>query len=218
MGFTLLIRRYHYASTHQAYPGEALRVLREAFGEKEIQWCFGKLGTFFEAEDLRCPVHGEVDDQGEGKPCSPTEEGGKTQGANLREMRNGTGSSHSSQGQQSIKQCSCEFDDIVRELSSEMALGEWARNSEKAHHILYDMWKESGGARFLHEPLSALHEIWQSITYKEVGAFRRHFNLRDKDRTARLKALGNAIVWQVAARIMMAIRQVDVDCNYNNRT
>ena len=97
------------------------------------------------------------------------------------------------------------------ELSSEIALGEWKNNAEKAENILFSMWKESRGERFLHEPLQALYEIWRSVINKEIGTFRRHYSERNRNRVQKLKALGNSIVPQVAYQIFKAIVEVEDD-------
>uniref|UniRef100_A0A6M3JMR7 Methyltransferase n=1 Tax=viral metagenome TaxID=1070528 RepID=A0A6M3JMR7_9ZZZZ len=123
----------------------------------------------------------------------------------LRTMSNDKESGGASQRYGHNKQCSCEFDDIMFELSSEIALGEWKRNAQKAENILYHLWKESRGERFLHEPLPALYEIWRSVTDYEIGAFRRHYSKRNEHRVQKLKALGNTIVPQIAYIIMKAI-------------
>jgi len=207
MGLILQLRRYHYAASEESRPGEVLSVLREAFREEDHQRAFGRLRHLFEPEVLRCAVHGERDEEGEGGGIPMPSDCQEIQEGELRTMPRGNGLGGTSQGRGYLQQCSCQFDDIVRELSHEIALGEWENNAEKAEKSLFNLWQESGGARLLHEPLSALHEVWRSITDKEIGAFRRHFNQRDKNRAHRLKALGNAIVPQVAAKIMLAIKE-----------
>jgi hypothetical protein len=94
-------------------------------------------------------------------------------------------------------------------LSSEIALAEWKDNTEKAHHVLYDLWQESRGERFLYEPLSALYEIWRSVTDKEIGSFRRHYNKRNEHRVSKLKALGNAVVPQIVEILGRTILEVN---------
>ena len=127
----------------------------------------------------------------------------------MRKMSDKEEPTYSPQRRKPDEQCSCQFDDIVCELSSEIALAEWKDNSAKAHNLLFNMWQESRGERFLHEPLSALHEIWRSLTDKEIGAFRWHYLQRDKDRVQKLKALGNSIVPQIAEQIFKAIKETE---------
>lgn len=127
----------------------------------------------------------------------------------MREMRSNNNPINSSQGRGLEKQCTCEFDDIVFELSSEIALGEWKRNSQKAENILFNLWKESRGERFLHEPLPALYEIWRSVTDQEIGAFKRHYLKRNEHRVQKLKALGNAVVPQIPEILGRAIMEIE---------
>jgi len=209
IGFILMLRRYHYATSKEKRTGEILPLLQEAFGEKQVQRCFGKLSEVFREEDLRCPVHGKVNDARESSAEVLWDTGKEIQEGQMREMRDDHDTINPSQERGLVGQCSCEFDDIVCELSSEIALGEWKRNAKKAENILFNMWESSTGSWFLHEPLPALYEIWRSVTDYEIGAFRRHYNLRDKDRTNRFKALGNSIVPQIVFELMKAIIEVE---------
>uniref|UniRef100_A0A6M3J663 Methyltransferase n=1 Tax=viral metagenome TaxID=1070528 RepID=A0A6M3J663_9ZZZZ len=200
-----MLRRYYYGTSKETGTGKALSILQEAFGEESVQWCFGKLSEVFREEDLWCPVHGKVDGERKENQVGISEGGIEVSKKELRTMRNGSDGQHPSYRHGLEKQCSCEFDDLVCELSSEIALGEWKRNAEKAENILHRMWEESRGERFLHEPLSALYEIWRSVTDYEIGAFRRHYSKRNEHRVQKLKSLGNAIVPQVAYELMGAI-------------
>ena len=205
MGFILMLRGFHYATSKEARTRKVLPMLQEAFGEESVQWCFGKLSEIFSEEDLRCPVHGKVDGERKENQGGIPKSGIEVSGEELRTMRNGQSGEHPSQGRGLDKQCSCKFDDIVFELSSEIALGEWKRNAQKAEVVLHHLWKESRGERFLHEPLSALYEIWRSVTDYEIGAFKWHYSKRNEHRVQKLKALGNTIVPQIAYIIMKAI-------------
>lgn len=209
MGFILMLRRYHYATSKETRTREVLPILQEAFGEESVQRCFGRLSEVFEAQNLWCPVHGKIDGEREENEIGIPEGGCEVSRKSVREVRDGKEYRNPSQGRRLDKQCTCEFDDIVFELSSEIALGEWKRNSKKAENILFNLWKKSRGERFLYEPLPALYEIWRSVTDQEIGAFRRHYNMRDRDRVNRLKALGNAIVPAVAYEILKAIMKAE---------
>ena len=209
IGFILMLRRYHYAASEETRAREVLPILREAFAEESLQRCFGRLSEVFKTEDLRCPVHGKVDGAREGSEEILRDTGKKVKEEELRGVQYDNQSGHTPQERGLGGQCSCEFDDIVRELSHEIALGEWKNNAEKAENILFNLWKESRGERFLHEPLPALYEIWRSVTDKEVGSFRRHLDKRNRNRVQKLKALGNSIVPQVAYQIMKAILKVE---------
>jgi len=216
IGFILMLRRYHYATSKETRAREVLPILQEAFGEESVQRCFGKLSEVFREEDLWCPVHGKVDGEREENKIGIPEGSCEVSRESVREMRNGKEYRNPSQRRRLDKQCTCEFDDIVFELSHEIALGEWQNNAEKAENILFDLWESSAGTRFLHEPLSALHEVWRSVTDKEIGSFRRHLDKRNKNRVQKLKALGNAVVPQIVEIIGRVIMEIE-RCNaWNN--
>jgi len=209
MGFILLLRRFHYATSEETRSREILSILREAFGEKSIQRCFGRFSPFYKAQDLWCSVHGKMDGERKSNEVDAPQKGKETSKKELRNMSNHKESYESPQGWGCDQRCSCKFDDVVRELSHEIALGEWKNNTQKAENILFDLWQESRGERFLYEPLSALYKIWRSLTDKEIGSFRRHYNKRNEYRVQKLKSLGNSIVPQVAAEIFRAIRELE---------
>ncbi len=209
MGFILMLRRYHYATSKETRTREVLPILQEAFGEESVQRCFGRLSEVFEAQNLWCPVHGKIDGEREENEIGIPEGGCEVSRKSVREVRDGKEYRNPSQGRRLDKQCTCEFDDIVFELSSEIALGEWKRNSQKAENILFNLWKKSRGERFLYEPLPALYEIWRSITDQEIGAFRRHYSKRNEHRVQKLKALGNAVVPQIPEILGRAIMEIE---------
>ncbi len=209
MGYILSLRKYHYAENNESGARKILSILQEAASKKTVREFFGRLRTIYEPETLRCPLHGTSNDERESNAVGPPQKGSKIQEEDMPKMWDEKGIASSPSRREPGKQCSCEFDDIVWELSSEMALVEWSGYAEASENILFNMWKESRGIRFLHEPLSALQEIWRSITNKEIGSFRRHFDIRDRDRVKKLKSLGNAIVPQVAKEIIEKIAEIE---------
>lgn len=215
LGFILLIRSYFYGTSEKTRTDKILSILRESFNKKDYKRTFGGFGEFYSPEELQCPLHGEGDGKSFSKEISTTKESGEIKGEKLSIVRNKGELTYSPYRQGHSEQCTCEFDDIVRELSSKVALGEWADNTEASENILFDLWQESRGERFLHEPLSALYEIWRSLTDKEIGTFRRHYNFRDKDRVQKLKSLGNAIVPKIAQLIYKAIKSIEEKINVN---
>jgi hypothetical protein len=209
MGYILGLRRYHYAEISEIGTEKILSILQEAFAQKTVAECFGRLESLYESEVLRCPMHGTSNDEREGRPLGPSQKSGQVQEEDVRKVRDDAGLGRPSQGRKSSQQCSCEFDDLVWELSSNMALVSWQGSSQKAEETLFRLWQASGGQGFLYEPLPALHEIWRSVTDQKIGTFRRHFDKRNLNRVARLKALGNAIVPQVAYQICKAIAEIE---------
>lgn len=221
IGFIQTIRRASYAEKNEDRK-KAMSLLRKSIPAESVPKFFGVFREVYAKEILQCSVHGKSYDEREKDEIGISNNSETVKEELLRKMRKEREFAYSSQGYGLEKQCSCKFDDIVRELSSEIALGEWENNSKEACKILFCMWKESRGERFLSEPLSALYEIWGSITDKEVGFFRRHYYKRDcaveldgfklsksKHRENRLKALGNSIVPQVAIEIMKAIKETE---------
>ena len=211
MGLILTLRRYHYAATEKTRANEILSVLQEAFASEDIHRTFGRLGGFFSPEILRCPMHGERDGKATSNQVGMDATGKEVSREEMRNLRDNQASERPPQERGLHGQCSCEFDDIVCELSSKIALGEWKNNAQEAENILHGLWQESRGERFLHEPLSALHEIWRSVTDKEIGSFRRHYLNRNVNRVQRLKSAGNAIVPQVAFQIFRAIKATEAE-------
>ena len=208
--FIFLLRRYHYAASEEVRTREVLSLLQEAFDEKSVQRCFGRLSKVFKPQDLWCSVHGKNDDEGAKEQISIPKRCSEISEEELRELRNDQKREYSPYRRGLGKQCSCEFDDIVCELSHEIALGEWKRNAKKAEDTLYNLWQKSRGQGFLYEPLQALYEIWRSVSDKEIGAFRRHLDKRDAHRTQKIKSLGNAIVPQIAYEIFKAIDNLNL--------
>jgi DNA-cytosine methyltransferase len=209
MGYTLLIRDYFYGTEKKNNTEEILSVMQETDVKKRISKLVGRYDSLQEPKILRCEMHGESNDERESNERAVSTKSQRIQRREVREMWHEQATACSSYKRGLERQCSCKFDDVVRELSSPFALADWEENAEETVDFLYRVWQKSGRSGLLHEPLQALQEVWQSVTDKEVGSFRRHYYLRDNNRNAALKGAGNAIVPQVAAQIMRAIKAID---------
>jgi len=210
MGYILLIRNNFYGTKNSTRTKEKLFALQKATTSQAFSELLRGYGEVQKEEVLRCNVHGESNDERESRPWSLLSKSEKVQRQELRKVWHDTLTQYPPYQRGLDGQCSCQFDDIVRELSSPIALAEWEENAEEVADILFGVWKEGGGIGVLHEPLSALQKVWQSLTDKEIGSFRRHYYKRNDNRNPRLKALGNAIVPAVAAEIMRVIKEIDL--------
>ena len=208
MGIILTLRRYYYAETNEDR-NEALSILRKLDDTKSVSELVGIFRPLYTEEILRCVVHGKSNDEREKDEKWVSKASHQTQREDLQKMRDEIKIEYPPYRPGLEKQCSCQFDDIVRELSSPIALAEWENNAKTGCETLLHLWRKSKGKRFLFEPLQALCEIWGSLTDKEVGSFRQHYYKRDDNRVERLKGLGNAIVPQVAFQIMQAIKETE---------
>jgi len=205
MSYILFLRDYFYGTETSTRTREILSELQKATSSESFSELLRRFDPLQEEKILRCAVHGESNDERECNEGNLSAKSQKIHRKELRKMWHKQAAEYPPYQRGLERQCSCEFDDIVRELSSPIALADWKERAEKATNILFSMWKESGGERVLHEPLQALHEVWKSVTDKEIGSFRRHYYQRGDNRKESLKAYGNAIVPQVAYQIFSSL-------------
>ena len=209
MGYILLLRSNFYGKKNDTRTREVLSALQKTTTPQAFSELLRRYGEIQKEEILRCSLHGESNDERESKPWSLLSKSEKAQRQEMRKLWHDKLAEYPPYQRGLDGQCSCQFDDIVRELSSPIALAEWKENAKKATDILFNLWKKGRGIGVLYEPLQALQEVWKSLTNKEIGSFRWHYYKRNDDRNPRLKALGNAIVPQVATEIMKAIKYVE---------
>lgn len=208
MGFILLLRDYFYGTSEKDGTKKILSAMQEVDEATRISELIGRYDSFQDEKILRCLVHGESNDERDGKHGSVSTKSEKIQKAELRKVWHAKLTQCPPYRRGLEQQCSCEFDDAVRELSSEIALADWEKNAKTGTDILRRLWQEGGGAGFLSEPLQALQKVWRSVTDQEIGRWRSRYYQRDNNRNAALKAYGNAIVPQVAIEILKAIKGV----------
>jgi hypothetical protein len=218
MGYILLLRSNFYGKKNDTRTREVLSALQKTTTPQAFSELLRRYGEIQKEEILRCSLHGESNDERESKPWSLLSKSEKAQRQEMRKLWHDKLAEYPPYQRGLDGQCSCQFDDIVRELSSPIALAEWKENAKKATDILFNLWKKGRGIGVLYEPLQALQEVWKSLTNKEIGSFRWHYYKRNDDRNPRLKALGNAIVPQVATEIMKAIKYVEDNSPTNAST
>lgn len=217
MGFIYSLRRVHYAKTQEAGTREALSLLREFNGEETIREPFGRFNGLFKKEILRCPLHGEGNGKREGGYFDVTQAGSAASKEEMRILWEEVESPHTPQGREYREQCTCQLDNALRLLSSEMALATREVDTEKAEAALLSMWGTSKSQRLLPKPLQAFSEVWQSAFNEEIRTVKRDSEGRLKaelflpvsGRVHRLRALGNAIAPEAVVPIMQAIKEID---------
>lgn len=148
-----------------------------------------------------------------------TQEGAEVSRISVRALRGSGQTARPSSGREPGEQRPVEPTDIVRLVSSSLALGQWEDRIEAAIglHGLLDACANAG---HVPETLSAFPALWRSMSYEARGRVGQillgsgNFAWRARPlltrgepaRVQKLKALGNAINPHVAAEILRAMR------------
>ena len=160
------------ANATETDPGEVLRLLRKALGEKAFEeWRARIAAPLWTKEVLRHEVHGEgvrreacEAELGQVNGALALSEDGSA--GTLRDVRQAECDGCSPQGRGLPQQCAGESDSSLSQLSQQGA--------PKAE-VLQDLWRTNEGARVLREALSALQEIRRSASVETQPA--HAFNL-----------------------------------------
>lgn len=211
------------ANPTKSRTGKVLPVLQKATAPETVPVSTGGHDGVLEEEILRSTLHGQGDDSGSGDSLNASQKSKSVCQIEVREVSSDYEFRSSPFGRESKKQCPREPDDVMRILSREVALGEWENASEEAIGLqsLRCACAEIG---YVPKTLSALREVWRSLSYEEASWVALRLITGNpfhaewpgvgriasgvKKRADRLKALGNAIVPEVAFQIIQAIRRL----------
>ena len=170
-------------------------------------------------------MYGQGNDTGESRAICYKKTGETIHRDAMPAMQQPCKSKHSSCRQQSKEQCPSQHNNAMCEMSREMALGEWEAFIKAQKLFVQDMRRACEEIGYVPETLSEIQEVWQSMSDEEadwiVMAACKGISQAEwpgtprvetgvPERVHRLKALGNAIVPQVAEQIFRAIKQVNL--------
>lgn len=222
------------ASSKRKRTCKILRTLRMPYEKKGIWGQVGRFDQIQRTQILRQEMRFIGTQKRNPHDFSIQKTGKGVKGGYLRNVRGNEQFTSSSHRRESGKQRTIEFNDVVQLLSHEMALEQWEATAQETCGLqsLRQACKEAG---YVSETLATLYEIWRSLSYQEkswVTVRACQGNRLDlypwparpgepqhdyepprvvppgqSNRTARIKALGNAIVPQVVYPQFVTIRE-----------
>ncbi|RJQ09418.1 MAG: hypothetical protein C4558_06360 [Dehalococcoidia bacterium] len=189
---------------------EVVRELRDAINAQALQWRSRKSQCLSTASLLRPEVHGREKD---GARLSPARNSARPDEASLQKLRSGETPAASSSRRGSHQQPPRKHQDLVCELSFQVALAAREKAVQGAPNLLR-LRPAISAARDVRSALSALEEAWRSSSPAgqaciAIGLGPLLVARLNRHRRAALRALGNAVVPQVAEQIGRAILTAD---------
>ena len=230
-----------YATTIKTVTGEILYVVREENGAEVVRRPLRGYEHFSEEEVLLSSMRWEGEHEEASNQVCNREKANTPQRRKVQRMWQNLRIGNSPHRRRQIQQHLGELNDVVRYLSHEMALGEWQNHAEETVG-LQNLWCSCQEVGYVPETLSALQEVWRSLSHQEKSLVvvcamgRTPFPARMNElqypyepprtgtgiphRAARLKALGNSVVPAQAYPFFEAIRIMEevIQCNTASST
>ena len=155
-----------YATTIKTITGEILYVVREENGEEVIRRQVRGYECFSEEEVLLSSMRWEGEHEEASNQVGNREKTNTPQRRKMQRMWQNLRIGNSPHRRRQIQQHHGELDDVVRYLSHEVALGEWKNHAEETVG-LQNLWCSCQEVGYVPETLSALQEVWRSLSYQE---------------------------------------------------